>query len=104
MNPTMPNSVRSYSPTARASTIRNILWAKRHRKLLIERLGGKCIGCGETNAKKLEFNHPYGRDYDPSKLSRWERIRHYRRDADAGRLNLLCSACNKKKEFQPKPK
>lgn len=61
---------------------------KRRRKALIERLGGKCAECGTR--RRLEFDHPRGRDYDPARLSQWRRIKRYEEDARAGNLRVLC--------------
>lgn len=63
------------------------------RLRLLAQLGGKCAKCGKK--KHLEFDHPNGRNYQPSKLSRHGRLARYRRDAAAGNLRVLCRKCNR---------
>ena len=64
------------------------------RARLISLLGGCCADgfCFET--ERLEFDHPEGRDWEPRRLSRLQRIARYESDAVAGRLRLLCRAHN----------
>jgi hypothetical protein len=56
-------------------------------------LGGVCKKCGTAEA--LEFHHPDGRDWAARKKNLAQRMRLYWRDFRAGRLELLCSGCNK---------
>lgn len=67
------------------------------RRALLAQLGGKCEKCGTKGRGKnhLEFDHPHGRDYEPSKLARHNRLAAYRRDAAAGNLRVLCRHCNR---------
>lgn len=76
----------------RESRRRTLAWVRRARRDLVALLGGKCAECGTT--RRLEFDHPHGRDYDPARLSRWSRIARYRRDAAAGNLRVLCRSHN----------
>lgn len=64
------------------------------RKELIQRLGGKCSVCPCADFSKLEFDHPNGRPYDVAKLSRLSRLRRYRKEADEGKVRVLCRSCN----------
>jgi hypothetical protein len=68
-------------------------WARKKRAALLVELGNTCAreGCEDT---RLEFHHPHGRDWDPAKLSRWQRMIQYARDAAAGNLTLLCKSHN----------
>ena len=68
---------------------------------IIEKLGGKCAECGTKGSKKnkLELDHIHGRDWQPKKKSRWMRLVIYRREAAEGKLQVLCSKCNKKKGY-----
>jgi 5-methylcytosine-specific restriction endonuclease McrA len=74
--------------------IRQLRRYRRMREELLAELGGKCMVC--ASEKKLEFDHPKGRDYRVEKLSPWMRIKRYRADLEAGNLRILCSKCNKK--------
>jgi 5-methylcytosine-specific restriction endonuclease McrA len=79
------------------TTAYNADWARKRRDALIEKLGGACARCGQTAEESgyaLEFDHPHGRDWEPRKLNRWSRVVRYERDAEAGRLRLLCKQCN----------
>jgi hypothetical protein len=64
------------------------------RRALIAQLGGVCEDgfCFET--ERLEFDHPEGRDWEPRRLSRLQRIARYEADAAGGRLRLLCRSHN----------
>lgn len=62
------------------------------RGTLIIQLGGRCAQCGATS--ELEFDHPRGRDWEPSRLNRHQRMKRYEADAAAGQLQLLCRSCN----------
>lgn len=67
-------------------------WAAGKRYDLMQKLGGKCDKCGST--KKLEFDHPNGRDWQPRKKNRWMRMIIYEREAAEGLLRILCKSCN----------
>jgi 5-methylcytosine-specific restriction endonuclease McrA len=74
---------------------RNTILARKKRLELIEKLGGKCAICNEPDADKLEFDHLYGRPYNPNQLSLLARINRYMREAELGLLRLLCGDCNR---------
>jgi hypothetical protein len=82
------------SPTAaeRAATY------ARGRLRLVEQLGGRCLDCPENDPAKLEFHHKEPRTWTARDTSRWVRLARYRREAAAGLIELLCGACNKKRE------
>jgi len=67
--------------------------ADRLRQQLFEMLGGCCAECGAV--APLEIDHPAGRDWKPRKMSRYRRHRIYAREADEGKVRLLCADCNK---------
>lgn len=68
-------------------------WARKKRAELLVELGNTCGRDGCDN-DELEFHHPHGRAWNPVKLSRWQRMIRYRRDAAAGNLALLCKPHN----------
>lgn len=76
------------------NTTRDRERASRMRLQLIIDMGGKCVLCGSIH--KLEFDHPNGRDWQPSHYSRWTRMKLYRQDWERGNLRLLCEYCNRK--------
>lgn len=63
------------------------------RQMLMNLIGAKCEKCGSLES--LEFDHPYGREYQPREIARSKRLRLYREDYEAGNLRVLCSHCNK---------
>jgi len=73
---------------------------RRGRKALIVAMGGKCSLCPRRS--KLEFDHPHGRDWSPSRTSRWVRLARYKREWSAGLIRLLCRSCNASKKNHPK--
>lgn len=65
------------------------------RAALIARLGGVCEICKST--ERLEFDHHPGPcEWGDSRKrpSRWQRMVLYEREADEGKLRLLCRSCN----------
>lgn len=81
---------------------------KRGRRKLILEMGRKCQGvlanskpCKETRYCKLEFHHLEERTWNTRKKNRWIRIALYRREWKAGKVTLLCGACNKKAGIPP---
>jgi 5-methylcytosine-specific restriction endonuclease McrA len=68
----------------------------RSRLRLIVQLGGRCVTCGLDNPLELEFHHLHTRTWTARHTSRWQRLAHYRREAAAGEVELLCSRCNRK--------
>lgn len=71
-------------------------WATGLREKLIADMGSECAfqASMECNGK-LEFDHPEGREWDPSSMNRWRRMAQYRRDFEAGKLRLLCEHHNR---------
>lgn len=65
------------------------------RNNLIYYLGGKCAHCGSK--ENLEFDHLGPKDWEPEDLNRWTRLKRYEKEYDKGKIQLLCSTCNKKK-------
>lgn len=77
----------------------------RIRAEINEMLGGVCDLCGAE--ENLEVDHPYGRDWQPRKVNRLDRLRRYLREARKGLIRLLCRSCNAtdgcKRQHKPKP-
>jgi hypothetical protein len=73
-------------------------WRKRRarelRSKLLSQLGGACCLCGAVHA--IQIDHPDGRTYAPSNLSKYNRILRYVREAKLGLVRLLCRKCNAK--------
>lgn len=66
------------------------------RALLLSWFGPECKACGETDERKLQFDHPLGRGWDLRKHDTWTRYRVYMWEADQGLLRVLCRRCNSK--------
>lgn len=77
------------------STIRNRRMYERRRQALVDQLGGKCVEC--DTAFDLTFDHINGRDWDVRKVHGTKRLKIYQREADEGKLQLLCLTCNSRK-------
>ena len=73
---------------------RTTRYAKAIRAKLIAQLGGKCDLGPEDDPDKLEFDHIFGRAYNPSELSYGARMKRYEREAELKQLRLLCGPCN----------
>ena len=68
--------------------------AHRRKQELFDLLGRECVLCGEDREERLEFDHKFGRDYDPRKLSFRHRMNRYLKEAKDGLLRVLCRDCN----------
>ena len=64
------------------------------RDQLMALLGNVCAEPGCESWDRLEFDHPYGRNYDIRRLCRWQRMKRYMADYLAGNLRLLCAVHN----------
>lgn len=66
---------------------------------MIKDLGGRCVCCHESDYEKLEFDHidPDTRTWDTMAKSSMYRITLYRREIEAGLIQLLCKTCNTSK-------
>lgn len=60
---------------------------------LVQEMGARCA-VDECPNQDLEFDHPEGRDWDPGKISKYQRLKKYREDWLAGKLRLLCQSHN----------
>jgi hypothetical protein len=78
-------------------------WCRRQRILLIEKLGGKCVVCQETEPTKLDFDHLENdlRDWATKKCGQKGSILRYKKDFARGVLQLLCKHCHKLKTWRP---
>lgn len=75
---------------------RHTIAAKKMRAELLEKLGKWCVLCGEDDEEKLQFDHKFGRDYVPNKLSYRHRMTVYKREEAKGLIRVLCEDCNLK--------
>lgn len=73
---------------------RQTIYAQKVRRELIRLMGGCCAICGLDDADDFEFDHPFGRDWEPNAKSYSARMAQYRREFHAGLLRLLCTGCN----------
>lgn len=73
------------------------------RFALFMALGAMCVLCGEDDLDELQFDHPFGRDYQPRDLSRWVRICRLEHEAKQGLIRVLCEDCNKRAGKPPSP-
>lgn len=71
---------------------RRVRLFERKRDQLREDMGGVCVCCGAK--KRLEFHHTHERTWVARKVSRWHRMTLYRRDWEAGHLELRCKKCH----------
>lgn len=85
---------------------RNVAWYRRERPKWLHYLGGKCGMCGKTleeaeaEGETLEFDHDQPRDWNPSKTSRWQRLRNYIHEIREGKIKqVLCRSCNGRKGY-----
>lgn len=79
---------------------RQVSYARALRDELFKRLGNKCAECPETDPRKLQFDHPNGRDWEPSKLSYSARMKRYEREVNENKVRLLCEPCNLRNRAQ----
>lgn len=73
---------------------------------LIQRLGGKCVECGETNTQVLQIDHKLGQGYIEKQYfkNREEMFKQYLReyDRESKYIQVLCFNCNIKKRNKNK--
>lgn len=62
------------------------------REQLIRDMGGTCVTCGTGDS--LEIHHVGEKLYVTNSLSRISRIKYYREDFRAGRIELRCTECH----------
>jgi hypothetical protein len=55
-------------------------------------MGNVCKKCGAL--ENLTFHHPHGRTWEPRDCNVQQRMRYYKRDFEAGLLELWCNTCN----------
>lgn len=98
----MAGNIRRRTDDPAKKTIRRRKVYQKRRDALIEKLGSKCVECGEETAEKLTFDHIHGRDWDIRKVHGTKRLRIYAEEAEAGKIQLLCLSCNSAKG-KPEP-
>jgi len=74
---------------------RNKRRAVTRRRNLIAKLGGKCVECGAVG--NLEIDHIEGRTWDIRSKGSDSRVAIYEREAEEGKLQILCKSCNSRK-------
>jgi len=75
-------------------------WAKRQKRLAIEKLGGKCASCGETRTGVLQFDHikPLRRKLGDRGPSSTQTARRVVTEPNAHHTwQLLCANCHQLK-------
>lgn len=77
---------------------RQVNYANRRKAELIQAMGNCCWACGAL--APLHIDHPFGRDYQPRKLSFSARVARYWREWTEGqRIRLLCESCNDSRRY-----
>lgn len=88
---------RFRKPLSEITRKTNRNYQKRRRDLVIS-LGGKCVFCGISyRSRHLEFDHKFKREWVARKLCRNQRLKMYRKEAEAGLIQLACRTCNAQK-------
>jgi len=67
-------------------------WAVRVRSETIQCLGGECVACGSTDCLEFDCIVPCGHDHHLLDTS--ARMCFYRKQYQAGNLQVLCSSCH----------
>ena len=88
----MAKRMRCYA----AKLAREKVLAEQIRQQLLKQLGSCCAICGEDKTRRLEFDHPAGRDWEVEKYNRYNRMLRYQKEAAEGKLRILCRRCNAK--------
>ena len=71
-------------------------WARRTRDTLLALMGGKCVWCGTVENLSFDCIMPQGSDHH--RRHDWStRMSFYKRQLEAGNLQILCVSCNSKK-------
>lgn len=65
---------------------------------IVNKLGGKCVICGDNNIHHLQFNHIFDKKYEVSQLInkgyRWSLI-----ELEANKCELMCGNCHSEHHF-----
>lgn len=70
------------------------------RKRAIEILGGRCVGCGFSDWRALQFDHIECKDVKPrSTESTWDILRKIL-EGNTSEFQLLCANCNWIKRYE----
>lgn len=62
------------------------------RQELYQKLGGKCVRCGDT--ENLSFEHIVPRNYHINRLHSAQRLRVVQKEIDRGEVTVACVSCN----------
>jgi 5-methylcytosine-specific restriction endonuclease McrA len=72
---------------------RQIVWARRARKILLQKLGGCCSFCGTRSDLTFDCIDPTDHRH-ADRLGNHNRMPYYRRQHRAGNVQILCRHCN----------
>lgn len=67
-------------------------WARRKRQELIGLLGGCCVKCGSVEHLEFDCINPQGDEHH--KMESSTRMGFYRKQYEAGNLQVLCAPCH----------
>ena len=85
--------------TGQKVNVRARRWRELVRQDLLELMGERCAFCGSTD--DLTFDHLRARDWKLEKVGSVQRMRIFRKEFWAGKLQLLCRSCNSRKGHPP---
>ena len=80
----------------RPRSLRELRKYRAQRLALIEQLGGKCVICGFSDWRALQFDHIDGGGYTRGARGR---PTYLVEELKLGRLQLLCANCNQIKRY-----
>jgi hypothetical protein len=73
-------------------------WAQRRvaelKDTLFNLLGRECVACHECRCARLEFDHIFGRTWQPREMGSVKRMEKYLAEAQKGLIQILCRHCN----------
>jgi hypothetical protein len=90
------------------SRIEEKLEYRRSRLIVIEHLGGKCVSCGFSDHRALQFDHLKEVGLTHLRSQTWRKYHQEILNDTQGRFQLLCSNCNWIKRYDneehPRPR
>ena len=65
------------------------------RGQIFDKLGRRCVHCGQSDVRVLQIDHRYGGGADERRdYKGLAYLRHIIADIDTGRYQILCASCN----------